>query len=501
MTSQQGAGAVGDPHVVVERLTALLGHTQVFEQQAIPERYLRDWSGDYAGEPVAVIRPGNVDETASAIKLCAQSGLAVIPQGGHTGLVGGATANAAGQVILSLERLNRIRTVDPVGMHMVVEAGCVLQNAKDSASEHGCLFPLALGAQGSCQIGGNVATNAGGLNVLRYGVMRNLVLGVEAVLPDGSVFSDLRPLRKNNTGLDLKQLFIGTEGTLGVVTAAVLKLFPQPRWVETLWLSGRSVEDIMVLYERFQRAGGEFLSAFELITAPCLQLALTLDGHAENWKDVAAYPAHALIEFSASGGPDLKPWVETLASAVFEEGLATSGLHAQSAEQARSMWRIRELMVEAQQKRGLHLRTDVSVPIASMAAFIARADSALTSALPGVEVLSYGHVGDGNVHVNALRPAGMDESTFRPALATLTEVINELVDTYGGSISAEHGIGLSKRAALETRLSSVERVLMERIKHAIDPASVMSPGRIFRDATLSDGIATARGAATPSIQE
>jgi len=473
-TPHEGAAAP-----LVEQLAALLGAQQVFAGDAVPERYCRDWSGDYVGVPLAVIRPANVDEVSAALRLCAAAGVSVIPQGGHTGLVGGGTADSPDQVVLSLERLNRIRGVDPLGMSMVVEAGCILQTVKDAAAEHGTLFPLALGAQGSCQIGGNISTNAGGVNVLRYGMMRNLVLGIEAVLPDGRVFSDLRALRKNNTGIDLKQLFIGAEGTLGIVTAATLKLFPRPRWVETLWLSANSVDDIMAIYGRLQRDGGELLSAFELITAPCLDLALELDPNPDAWREVSGHPAHALIEFSSSGGPDLKPWVESLVAELFEAGLALGGLHAQSGAQAAGMWRIRELMVEAQQQRGKHLRTDVSVPIASMSELVARVEAALVDALPGVKPLSYGHVGDGNAHLNALRPDGMDEATFAQWIPRLTLVINEIIDAYGGSISAEHGIGLSKRAAFESRVPAVQRDLIERIRTAFDASSLLSPQRIL----------------------
>ncbi|HEY1608630.1 MAG TPA: FAD-binding oxidoreductase [Paraburkholderia sp.] len=479
METPQAGASTAQRGGLAAQLAALLGSQQVFAGPAVPERYCRDWSGDYVGVPLAVIRPANVDEVAAALTLCAVAGVKVIPQGGNTGLVGAGIADTGNQVVLSLERLNRVRSVDSLGMSMVVEAGCVLQNVKDAAAEHGCLFPLALGAQGSCQIGGNISTNAGGVNVLRYGMMRNLVLGIEAVLPDGRVFSDLRALRKNNTGLDLKQLFVGAEGTLGVITAATLKLFARPRWVETLWLSARSVDDIMAIYGRLQREGGELLSAFELITAPCLALALELDPNPVAWREVSDHPAHALIEFSASGGPDLKPWVEALVAELFEAGLAVGGLHAQSGAQAASMWRIRELMVEAQQQRGTHLRTDVSVPIASMAELVARAEKALVDALPGVKPLSYGHVGDGNAHLNALPPGDMEPAAFAQWIPRLTGVINELIDEFGGSISAEHGIGLSKRAAFDARVPAVERELMARIKAAFDASSLLSPNRIL----------------------
>src|SRR3712207_5522168 len=256
----------------LSQLRKVLGSAGLLLGNDATERYSRDWSGDYHCTPSAVLRPSTTVEVSASLRICRDAGLTVIPQGGHTGLVGGGTPNSEDQVVLSLERMNRIRAVDPLGMTMTVEAGCILQDIKDAAEAQGCLLPLTLGAQGSCQIGGNIATNAGGLNVLRYGMMRNLVLGLEAVLADGRVFSDLRALRKNNTGLDLKQLFIGTEGTLGIVTAAALRLYPQPRWVETLWLSAESIEGVLELYRRCRAEAGELLSAFELITAPCLDL-------------------------------------------------------------------------------------------------------------------------------------------------------------------------------------------------------------------------------------
>jgi FAD/FMN-containing dehydrogenase len=445
----------------------------------ISERYSRDWSGDYAGKPAVVLRPANVDEAAASVRICRDAGLSIIPQGGHTGLVGGATPDTDRQVVLSLERMNRIRDIDPVGMTMTVEAGCILQDIKNAAANVGCFFPLSLGAQGSCQIGGNISTNAGGLNVLRYGMMRSSILGLEAVLPDGRVFRDLRRLRKNNTGFDLKQLFVGTEGTLGIVTAATLKLHPYPRRIETVWLACDSVERVMELYAFFQREAGDLLSAFELISSDCLELALELHQNSPLAGEVADHPAHALIEISSTGGPELRDWAEGLVVQAFERGLATTGLMAQSTAQASSFWRIRELMVEAQQKRGLHLRTDVSVPIPAIAAFVAKVKEALTSALPGLLVLSYGHVGDGNVHINALPPPGMSGADFKPWIAVLTERLNAIVDIFEGSISAEHGIGIAKRAAFAARLAEVDRDLMHAIKGLLDPRGILSPRRLL----------------------
>lgn len=463
----------------LSQLRKVLGSAGLLLGNDVTERYSRDWSGDYHCTPSAVLRPSTTVEVSASLRICRDAGLTVIPQGGHTGLVGGGTPNSEDQVVLNLERMNRIRTVDPLGMTITVEAGCILQDIKDTAEAQGCLFPLALGAQGSCQIGGNIATNAGGLNVLRYGMTRSSVLGLEIALPDGQILSDLRALHKNNTGFDLKQLFVGSEGTLGVITAATLKLYPRARHVETVWLCSESIDHVMQLYALFKREAGDFLTAFELITASCLELAFELDENAGLSRDVVQYPAHALVEISSSGGPDLKEWLEELMAGAFEQGLAVDGFMAQSSAQAKTFWRIRELMVEAQQRRGLHLRSDVSVPISAMAPFIAKVTEVLSAELPGINILSYGHVGDGNVHVNALPPEGLAGPDFRPWLPPLIEKLNEVVDAFDGSISAEHGIGLSKRAALDARLQGPERDLMKAVKQLLDPTGYLAPGRIL----------------------
>jgi FAD/FMN-containing dehydrogenase len=463
---------------ILDELTTALGAQGVLTGDAIAERYCTDWTGDYSRRPLAVLRPADTEGVATAVRLCARAGLAIIPQGGHTGLVGGGTADGPDQVVLSLDRMNRIRAVDPIGMSMTVEAGCILETVKAAAEEQDCFFPLSLGAQGSCQIGGNISTNAGGLNVLRYGMMRDLLLGIEVVLHDGSVFSDLRALRKNNTGPDLKQIFVGSEGTLGIVTAATLKLFARPRWIETLWLSTDSIEAMMEVYGRFRREGGEFLSAFELIPQNCVDLALELSPETPS-PDPERHPIHGLVEISASGGPDPGPWLEEMVAALFESGLVKNGILAQNAAQAQSLWRIRELMVEAQQKRGLHLRTDVSVPVNAIAPFVREVTAVLDNALPGLTVLAYGHIGDGNVHVNALRPAGMDAAAFKPLIPGLTQDVNAVIDRFSGSISAEHGIGVAKRAALAARLPEEQRLLLAGLKRLFDPQGLLAPGRIW----------------------
>jgi FAD/FMN-containing dehydrogenase len=442
-------------------------------------RYCEDWSGDLMGRPLAVVRPADTRSVAAVVALCREHEVAVVPQGGHTGLVGGATPSPAGdELVVSLERMDRVRSADPANFSIVVEAGCVLQTVQRAAEQHDLIFPLSLGAQGSCQIGGNVATNAGGVNVLRYGMARDLVLGLEVVLPDGRVWEGLRGLRKNNTGYDLKQLFIGSEGTLGIITAAVLKLFPRPTQVQTTVLGLASVEAAMALYAAARRDLSDLLSAFELLPRRCIELTLE---EMPGLRDPLATPCPVavLMEVSASGLIDLAALVERFLSARMETGEVLDGTVAMSRAQAGEFWAIREGLVEAQHKRGRHLRTDVSVPISALAAFMAEADRAMAEHLPAAMPVVYGHVGDGNLHYNVLPPPGLRGAELEAALHRTEELIFAVVDRFGGSISAEHGIGVVKRAPFEQRLRAVDRDLMRAIRLAMDPAGLMSPGRIL----------------------
>ena len=439
--------------------------------------FARDRTGDYSGQPLALARPRSAEETAAILKRCGELRLGVVPQGGLTGLVGAAVSDSVRrEVVLRLDRLNAVRAVDSIGYSMVVEAGCVLETAKRAADAQDCLLPITFGSQGSCQIGGNIATNAGGFNVLRYGMTRELVLGLEVALPDGRVWNGLRTLRKDNRGYDLKQLFIGAEGTLGVVTAAALKLFPKPSHVQTALVGLRSVEDAMALFARARRGCSDLLSAFEIMLRRGLELGLT---HKPALADPLSQrcPVYVLMELSAGGAVDL----EALLQAFLEDAgeLLVDGTLASSLSQSQKLWALREAMVEAQSAGGPYYRTDVSVPISRIAAFLDKTLAELAHCVPQGTPIAYGHIGDGNIHLNVVPPAGFSKPDRKTLFARAEEVIFNQVDAFEGSISAEHGIGRSKKKAFLQRVDPVTLDLMRRLKAAIDPGGVMSAGRIF----------------------
>jgi FAD/FMN-containing dehydrogenase len=448
-------------------------------------RYSRDWSGDHYGRPLAVARPRTTADVAAVLRHCWEAGIRVVPQGGLTGLVGAAVADPSGhEVVVSLERMNAVRSVNAIDYAMVVEAGCILEEAKRAAEAEDCLLPITFGAQGSCRIGGNVATNAGGFNVLRYGMTRDLVLGLEVVLADGRVWNGLKVLRKDNRGYDLKQLFIGSEGTLGVITAAALKLFPKPTQVETAIVGLRSIEDAMALYARARRACSDLLSAFELILRDCIEVSLRARADLPDPLG-EVYPCYALIELAASGAVDLRTVLE---SCLAEAGdLVGDGVIATSRRQAERLWSYREVMVEMQGGGGRYLRTDVSVPISQIPRFIAEAIAAVRAAYPQAQPLAYGHVGDGNVHLNVIPPPGLAPDEMDRLFHGAEDVIFTVLDTIGGSISAEHGIGRVKQEAYLERIGSVELDLARRVKNAFDPRHILSMGRILPAGTAGDG--------------
>ena len=441
------------------------------------EPYSRDWTGDHYGLPLSVVRPRSVGDLAIVMRRCHDLRLPVVPQGGLTGLVGAAVpAPGAREVVVSLERMTAVRSIDPVGFAMVVEAGCILEIAKRAAEELDCLLPIAFGAQGSCRIGGNVSTNAGGFNVLRYGMTRDLVLGLEVVLPDGRVWNGLRTLRKNNTGYDLKQLFIGAEGTLGIVTAAALKLFPKPTQVETAWIGLRSVEDAMAFHAKARRGCSDLLSAFELILRDGLEVALAArpdlaDPLGDPW------PVYVLMELAASGPVDLRGLLE---SCLEDAGdLLADGTIAASRAQGERLWLYREVMVEAQGRGGPYFRTDVSVPISAIPAFLDGALAALRDGMPEGRAIAYGHVGDGNIHLNVIPPSDWPKDRRLPLFEKAEHLIFSVVDRLQGSISAEHGIGRAKKRAFLERVDPVSLDLATRIRAVLDPVGLLSPGRIF----------------------
>jgi FAD/FMN-containing dehydrogenase len=458
-----------------ERLAAMLGPEIVLTGDAVLP-YCRDWHGDVQSSALAVLRPRDTAEVQACVRAAVALDLQIVPQGGNTGLVLGALPDSpARQVVVTLERMSRIRCLDPDNFSAVVEAGAVLEQVKDAVAAVGLYFPLTLGAQGSCQIGGNVSTNAGGVNVLRYGMTRELVLGLEVVLPDGQVFDGLSQLRKDNSGLDLKQLFIGAEGTLGIITAVSIKLLPAPDKVATALVALSRLEDAIELYRRARRDCCDLMSAFEFMPPLAIDLAK------EAMPDLpipleATYPAYALIEMSGSGLVDIDDLMHRFLESAFESGLAVDGVVAQSQAQARNLWAIREGMNLGQAQRGRHLRTDVSVPLSRLADFVAEAEAAVTAQMPGCICVSYGHVGDGNVHLNVLPDFGQGPAGIHAQILTAKKIVNEVLDRYSGSISAEHGIGRLKKADLDVRLPAVKRQLLALVKNALDPKMTMNPG-------------------------
>ncbi|MTH78050.1 FAD-binding oxidoreductase [Paracoccus aestuariivivens] len=465
---------LGTSVALAERLRATLG--DIVLTGAEMAEYCRDWHGDVQSGAVAVLRPRDTAEVSAGVRACAELGLGIIPQGGRTGLVLGGVPDAPeDQVVLTLERMTRIRQIDADDFSAVIEAGVVLEAFKDEAAKQGLFFPLALGAQGSCQIGGNVSTNAGGVNVLRYGMTRELVLGLEVVLPDGSVFDGLSSLRKDNRGIDLKQLFIGAEGTLGIITAVSVKLLPQPEHVATALLALNSLPDAIELYRRARRQCCDLMSAFEFM--PPLAFQLAQEGIPDLQLPIAPeHPAYALVEISGSGLVDIDDLMARFLESAMEDGLVVDGVIAQSQAQAKNIWLIREGMNEGQAKRGKHMRTDISVPLSRLADFVAEAEAAVLAEMPGAVCVSYGHVGDGNVHLNVLPDLSLGEDSVDAQILKSKKLVNAVLDRFNGSISAEHGIGRLKKPDFVERLPETRRQLLLAIKNAVDPLWTMNPG-------------------------
>ena len=468
-----------DTNTFLNELASLLGERGLLREPDAMARYVSDWAGDMLGMPLAVARPANTTEVAEVVRRCYTQGIAMTPQGGHSGLVAGALPAASGQeLVISLERLNNVRAIDPINFTITVDAGCILENVKLAAAEHDCDFPLSLGAQGSCQIGGNIATNAGGLNVLRYGMMRELVLGLEVVLPDGRVLDSLNALHKDNRGYDLQQLFLGSEGTLGIVTGAVLKLSPRPTQSRTALLGLPSVQAVIDLYGLARRDCCDLLTAFELIPRRCIELAIEATPELRDPLE-SAYPWYVLMEVAATGPMDLGAMLEQLLETGMARELVLDGALASSDTQSAQLWQFRESMLEGQRRRGEHLRTDISIPISAIPDFVTRASKVVMDATPECEIIAYGHVGDGNLHFNILPPITLSNADKKTHLHALEERLFEVLDEFHGSISAEHGIGRTKQAAYLARLSPIERELINGVKSLFDPKGLMNPGRIL----------------------
>jgi FAD/FMN-containing dehydrogenase len=451
-------------------LGEIVGAGNVLTAPEDTKPYFTDWRRQYRAAAECVVRPASTAEVAAVVALCAREGAAIVPQGGNTGLVGGSVPTGTRrEVVLSLSRMNRIRAIDPLNDTATVEAGCVLAAVQEAAARAGRLFALSLAAEGSCQIGGNLSTNAGGVNVLRYGTAREQVLGLEVVLPDGRVWDGLRGLRKDNTGYDLKQLFLGAEGTLGIITAAVLRLFPRPSATATAWIAVDSPKAAAELLGLLRERLGDRVSAFELLSRACLDAVMA---HSPGTKDplAAVHPWYVLAELADSGEQArLRERVEEALADCAERGALRDAALAQSGEQARALWRIRETIPEAQFTNVKH---DISVPVSRIPEFVERAGGALAAAFP-VEVFCFGHVGDGNLHYN------VGPEALMPRRAEVSRIVYDTVAALGGSISAEHGLGQLKREEIRRHKDPLELELMRALKRTLDPRGLMNPGKLL----------------------
>jgi D-lactate dehydrogenase (cytochrome) len=466
-----------DP-ALLDRLKDIVGPRGWLGDPGDVAPHLVETRGLYHGATALVLRPADTGQVSAIVKLCAEARLPIVPQGGNTGLVGGGVPAEDGHnVVLAMGRMNRIRAIDPANFTLIAEAGCVLAEIQKAASEADRLFPLSLGSEGTCQIGGNLSTNAGGVQVLRYGNMRELVLGVEAVLPDGRIWDGLRSLRKDNTGYDLKQLFIGGEGTLGIVTAASLRLFPKPREIATAFVGMNDAAAAMRLFTRTREASGDQVTAFELIPRIGIEFAVRHQPGAADPLE-RPYPFYALIElFSSSPKPGLGALLEALLEAALDAGEILDGTVAASGAQRRALWLIREGIVEGQVREGGSIKHDVSVPVSSVATFMERATAAVEARLPGIRVVAFGHAGDGNIHFNLSQPLGHDRAAYLARWAEFNEIVHAIASQLNGSISAEHGIGRLKREEITHYKSALELELMARVKAALDPLDIMNPGK------------------------
>jgi D-lactate dehydrogenase (cytochrome) len=463
----------------LDRIRAAVGPRGWIVDDAAMAPYLAEERGLFRGRARMVVRPARASEVAEVVQICAGARIAIVPQGGNTGLVGGGVPFERGDaIVLSLGRMNRVRSIDPLNYTITVEAGCVLANIQAAAAEADRLFPLSLGAEGTCQIGGNLSTNAGGIAVLRYGMARDLVLGLEVVLPDGRIWDGLRGLRKDNTGYDLKQLFIGAEGTLGVITAAVLKLFPRPASVETAFAAVPDPAAAIALLARCRGGTGDAITAFELISRRALEMVLRhIPGTADPLSE--PHPWYVLIEASSgeTGGALRGALEQALADGV-EAGLVRDATLAASGDQARALWRLRESITEAQKPEGGSIKHDVSVPVSKVPEFIARASAACEARLPGIRIVAFGHAGDGNIHFNLSQPVGADRAGYLARWAEFNRIVHDIVAGLDGSISAEHGIGRLKRDELIHYKAPVAIELMRTVKRALDPHGIMNPGKV-----------------------
>jgi len=457
-------------------LEALLGPGGLIRDPEGIQPYREEPRGRFHGQPIAVARPGTTEQVVELVRLCARNRFAMIPQGGRTGLVGGGSA-LNGELIVSLERMSVLRRIDPIDGSLVVEAGATLAQVRAWAAEQGMCYPVSLASEGTASIGGTIATNAGGNLTIRYGNTRQQVLGLEAVLPDGRVFSELNPLRKDNSGYDLKQLLIGSEGTLGIVTAACLRLVPAPRQSLTALLACDSLELGLALLGRLRSAFGETLSACEFMPRLAIDFVLADQPSARDPFE-SRHPWYVLVQLESSlSGEGLRRAAESELTDLIEQGPARDGVVAESDAQADRLWRLREGISRAQKQGGVSLKHDISIPVPCIPDFVARVLPALERAVPGIRPCVFGHLGDGNLHFNLSQPEGWTEEDFRAAESVCNRIVFDQVREFGGSIAAEHGVGQLRRDEL-AQVQPLKVELMQRIKAALDPYGLMNPGKM-----------------------
>ncbi len=463
----------------LKAFVAIVGEANLLTAAADIAPYLIESRGLYHGTSPLVLKPGSTQEVSAILKLASETGTPIVPAGGRTGHVGGHVPREGGSdVVLSLERMNRIREIDTIADVIVADGGTILADIQKAAEENGRLFPLSLGSEGSCRIGGNLSTNAGGTAVLAYGNVRQLCLGLEVVLPTGEIWDGLRRLKKDNSGYDLRDLFIGAEGTLGIITGAVLKLHPQPRGRQVAFAAISSPQDALALFERASLLCGTALTGFELM--PRIGIDFTTR-HIPGVRDPlsAPHPWYALIDISTSdSAATAERMIDTLLEEALEAGLIDDAVIASSLAQQKAFWHLRESMSEAQKPEGGSIKHDVSVPVSRVPRFLAEADAAVMALIPDARICAFGHLGDGNIHYNISQPVGADKAAFIARWREVNAVVHAVVHAHGGSISAEHGVGQLKRDELIASRPAIETELMNRIKQAFDPAGIMNPGKM-----------------------
>jgi FAD/FMN-containing dehydrogenase len=462
---------------LLARFVAIVGERYAITDPQMQAPYLVEMRDLFHGQTPVILRPGSVEEVAQILKLANGTRTAIVPQGGNTGLVGGQIPHH-NEVVLSLTRLDKIREVDPVSNTMTVEAGVTLQRAREAAANAGRLYPQLLPSEGTCTIGGNLSTNAGGVAAVAHGISRSHAVGLEVVLADGRVLNVLNKLKKDNTGYDLRNLFIGSEGTLGVITAAVLKLVPRPRSMETAFAAVTSPQAAVdLLGIAMERSGGD-VTSFEMMLREGIEAVIKFDSSS---RDPLAQPSpwYALIELSSQARSGLRETMEEILSAGMERGLVTDATIAESLDQAKAFWRIREMFGEVQRHLGGSIKHDISVPIAAIPAFIEEANAAVVKLIPGARPMPFGHVGDGNIHYNVNQPSDADKAQFLSRWGDVNKVVFAVVKKYGGSISAEHGVGVMKRDLLPEYKDPVALDLMRGIKRLLDPNGILNPGKVL----------------------